>query len=247
MSQFRMRCSAIGKIMTEPRSKSDGPLSIGAKTAIREVAAQDLFGVDFEISDKKIEKGNLVEPESLALYNRVFGRSAVKNTERRSDEFLTGTCDVEDDDEIVDLKSAWSLATYPLLPDDVAAAQRTLYEWQGRGYMRLWNKPRFRVAYCIVDTPEDLCRWEPLPLHSVSHIPEHLRVTTWVIERDMALEAAIVEKVKHASAYYAEVIAEFDRTHPPVRSSHPPKKTADKAATASPTAPADLPEDIFAG
>ena len=38
-------------------------------------------------------------------------------------------------------------------------------------------------------------------------------MTTWAIQRDAAKEAAMVERIKHARAYYAEVIAEFDRMH----------------------------------
>ena len=40
MSEFKIRCSSLGRIMTEPKSKSDWPLSVGAKTAIREIAAE---------------------------------------------------------------------------------------------------------------------------------------------------------------------------------------------------------------
>ena len=47
----------------------------------------------------------------------------------------------------------------------------------------------------------------------VSHIPECMRVTTWRIQRDADKEALITEKVKHARDYFAQVIAEFDRTH----------------------------------
>lgn len=217
MRDLKIRCSAIGLLMTEPKTLKEGPLSVGAKTAIRNIVAQDLFGVDFEIGDKKLEKGKMVEPESLGLFNRVFGRQAVKNTERRHDDFLTGECDTIDDDEIIDLKSAWSVATFPICADDVAAAQRMLYEYQGRGYMRLYNKQRFRIAYCLVDTPESLIGpYEPLPLHIVNHIEEHLRVTTWTIERDLAIEARIVEKVKAARDYYAQIVAEFDRSHRPI-------------------------------
>jgi hypothetical protein len=50
-------------------------------------------------------------------------------------------------------------------------------------------------------------------MHIVNHLPESMRVTTWTVERDLEIEARMVEKVKHARAYYAEVIAEFDRTH----------------------------------
>ena len=101
---------------------------------------------------------------------------------------------------MVDIKTAWSVATFPLSADDVAPAQRTLYEYQLRAYMRLWDKPRAVLAYCLVDTPERLVGYEPLALHIVGHIPEHLRVTTWAVERDAAIEARMLEKIQAARA-----------------------------------------------
>lgn len=245
------RASSFGLLMTEPKSKSE-VLSVGAKTAIRNMAAQAILGVDFEVSDKKLEKGEMVEADSSALFNRVFCRAAVKNTKREQDEFFTGECDHLDAEEIIDIKSAWSAATYPISPEDVPDAQRKLYEFQGRVYMRLYSRPRFRVAYCLVDTPTDLIgKFEPLPLHVVSHIPEHLRVTTWAIERDLAIEAAMVEKARHARAYYAQVLADFDRTHrlpgaadaaitPPWIGSEAPSTAAPAASATKPTTAAKL-------
>jgi hypothetical protein len=210
--ELLIRCSSLGLLMTEPKTKAEGPLSVGAKTAIRKLAAQELFGVDFEVSAKVLEKGNEVEPASLELLNTVRGLSLVKNTERRNDGFITGECDLFDQARNCghDLKSSWSVATFPIAQVD---CEDKLYEWQMRGYMKLWNAPRWEVNYCLVDTPERLIGFEPLALHIVGHIPECMRVTTWVIERDMAKEAAIVEKVKAARDYYAQVIREFDRTH----------------------------------
>ena len=216
MRDLRIRCSALGKIMTEPRSKADGPLSQGAKTYIRELASQAIFGVDFEVSSRQMEKGIECEPDSIDLFNRVFGRDLKKNDERRTDEYLTGESDLPDVDEVVDIKTAWSVATFPLCRDDVTDSQLKLYDWQLVGYMRLWNKPRARLAYCLVDTPERLIGYEPIQLHSVSHIQPYLRVTSWVMERDAAKEALMIEKIKAARAYYAEVLAEFDATHRPL-------------------------------
>lgn len=151
------RASMIGKLMTEPRSKAEGPLSQGARSAIRDLAAQQILGIDFEVSSREMEKGIECEPDSLGLLNRVLGRALVKNTERRSDGYLTGECDLFDADrrEGFDLKTAWSAATFPILPDDIGGSQRTLYEWQCRAYMALWDAPRWSVAYALVNTPSD--------------------------------------------------------------------------------------------
>ena len=188
-------------------------LSVSARTYVRELASQSIFGVDFEVSSREMEKGIECEGDSIALFNSVFGRSLVKNTERKTDDYLSGEADMPDVDEVVDIKTAWSVATFPLSEDDLPDAQRRLYEWQLRAYCRLWDKPRGRLAYCLVNTPENLIRNEPQSLHFVDHIPMCMRVTTWAVERDAAKEAAMVEKIKHARSYYAEVIAEFDRTH----------------------------------
>ena len=209
---MKFRCSSIGKLMTEPRSKSEGVLSVGAKTYIRELAAQEIFGVDFEVSSKYIEKGIEAEGDSIDLLNSVRGLSLVKNTERRDNEFITGECDLFDDDAKRghDIKTSWSIATFPII---VADCEDKLYEWQMRGYMALWDADEWEVNYCLVDTPDRLIGFEPMQLHVVSHLPEWMRVTTWTVKREIEKEAAIYEKVKAANEYLKLVISEFDQTH----------------------------------
>ena len=209
---MKFRCSSLGKLMTEPRSKSEGPLSVGAKTYIRELAAQEIFGVDFVVSSKAMEKGIEAEGDSIDLLNSVRGLSLVKNTERRSNDFITGECDLFDASARRghDIKTSWSIATFPIT---IADCEDKLYEFQMRGYMALWDADEWEVNYCLVDTPERLIAFEPMDLHVVSHLPEWMRVTTWTIKRDLEKEAAIYEKVKAANEYLKLVISEFDQTH----------------------------------
>jgi hypothetical protein len=84
MREVNFRCSSLGRLMTEPKTLKEGPLSVGAKTYIRELAAQEIFGVEFEVSSKHIEKGLLVEGESIALLNRVRGLALEKNIVRHN-------------------------------------------------------------------------------------------------------------------------------------------------------------------
>jgi hypothetical protein len=212
VKQIKFRCSSIGKLMTEPKTLKEGPLSVGAKTYIRELAAQEIFGVDFVVSSKAMEKGIVCEPDSIDLFNRVRGLSLVKNAERRSNEFLTGECDLFNDEARRghDIKTSWSVATFPISTVD---CEDKLYEWQMRGYMALWDAQEWEVNYCLVDTPDKLIGFEPLPLHVVSHIPENMRLTTWCIQRDDEKEAAMYQKVMHARKYFAEVVEQFDQTH----------------------------------
>lgn len=209
---MKFRCSAIGRLMTEPRSKTEGPLSVGARTYIRELAAQEIFGVDFEVSSKAMEKGIECEGDSIQLLNRVRGLSLAKNTERKTNDFITGEADLFDESvkRGHDIKTSWSIATFPITTAD---CEDKLYEWQMRGYMALWDADEWEVNYCLVDTPDRLISFEPMQLHVVSHLPDWMRVTTWTVKRDADKEGAIFEKVKAAREYFAQVIEEFDRSH----------------------------------
>lgn len=212
MSGILFRCSSLGHLMTEPRTKAEGDLSIGARTYLRGLAKEAIYSVDFEISGKEIEKGLRVEGDSIALLNKVRGLSLTKNTERRDNGFITGECDLFDAARRRghDLKSSWSIKTFPgWLADCVSP----LYEWQMRGYMMLWDADEWEVNYALVDTPEDLMRYEPMELHTVSHIPPEHRLTTWLVERDFQKEALIREKVEAARWYYGQLIREFDASH----------------------------------
>lgn len=237
-NEILFRCSSIGRLMTEPKTLKEGPLSVGAKTYIRQIAAQEIFGVDFEVSSKEMEKGIRCEPDSIALLNRVRGLDLTKNTERRSNGLITGECDLFHAPRRRghDLKTSWSIATFPIA---LADCLDKVYEWQMHGYMWLWDASEWEVNYCLVNTPEDLIRREPMTQHFVDHIPERMRVTTWTVQRDSTKEALIAEKVAHARRYFAEVVAEFDRSHRPQTSEFI------AAAPRATVTPAALPESIF--
>lgn len=212
MSEILFRCSSLGKLMTEPRTKAEGILSVGAKSYIRELAQQEIFGIDFEFSSKETQKGIEVEQDSIDLLNSVRGMSLVKNTERRSNGLITGECDLYDaaNRKGYDLKSSWSAKTFP---GWIVDCEDKLYEWQCRGYMMLWTADEWSVVYALVDTPERLIGYEPLQMHVVGHIPSHMRLTEWSIKRDKSKEDQIREKVEAAQAYYRSVIAEFNEIH----------------------------------
>jgi hypothetical protein len=198
--------------MTEPKTKLEGILSVGAKTYIRSLAAQEIFGVDFEVSSAAMEKGTLMEGAAIEMLNRVRGLSLQKNTERKSNGYLAGEADLfyQPKKRGHDIKNSWSLATFPILEAD---CYDKLYEWQMRGYMALWDAEEWEVDYCMLSTPEGLIRYEPQSMHFVDHIPEHLRITSWVVKRDMEKEEMMFKKVKAAREYMRETIEKFAHEH----------------------------------
>lgn len=219
MSIILFRASSIGKMMAEPRTKSEGILSVGARTYIRELAQQEILGMDFEVSSKEMQKGIEVEDQSIALLNRVRGLSLVKNTERRNNGFISGECDLYDATRKRghDLKSSWSAKTFP---GWVIDCEDKLYEWQMRAYMLLWDADEWEVNYALIDTPERLIGYEPLQMHCFGHIPEHMRLTSWLIKRDADKEALMLTKVIAAREYLAQAIEEFHQSHPAARAAN---------------------------
>lgn len=199
---LKIRCSSLSRIMTEPKGK-DEVLSVGAKTYVEDLASEFVYGYTKLISSKEMDKGIIVENASIALLNDVMFTSYVKNTERKTNDWLTGECDIFTGSKIIDIKSSWSLPTFPAT---VRAGRDKDYEWQLRGYMMLWDCDESEIAYCMVTTPDELIRFEPTEIHYVDHIDPALRVTRVPYQRDRALEEKIKQKVEAARAYFDEVV-----------------------------------------
>ena len=198
---MKIRSSALGKIMTNPRSKKE-TLSAGCKTYIKELVKEDLFNYRTTIDSKYLTKGIDMEDTSIDLYNEVHGTLYLKNTERLSNEFITGECDINAEDKIIDIKSSWSLETFPASPEDVNNKD---YEWQLRAYMWLYDKPKAELAYCMVSTPDYLLKeWDNWDIHKVDKHDPFLRVTTISFERDTEKEELIAQRVIECRDFYNE-------------------------------------------
>ena len=61
---LRIRCSAIGNIMTNARSKTE-TLSKTTKKYIQELALEDVYGIKKDFTNKYIQKGNEVERDGI--------------------------------------------------------------------------------------------------------------------------------------------------------------------------------------
>lgn len=203
------RASSLADIMTEPKAKTE-TLSVGAKTAIAKLAKEAVYGYDERISSKPMQKGIQVEDQSIELLNSVLFTSYTKNTERKTNEWITGECDIFTGSKIIDIKSSWSLATFPALAED---GENKTYTWQLAAYMWLWDVDSAAIAYCLVSTPEELIGYEDRQLHVIDHITPELRVTIVNQERDKAMEAKIVEKVEAGREYYRQVIERIANEH----------------------------------
>lgn len=211
-----IRCSSISQIMTKPRSKG-AEWSATAETAMLEAARERLFNVRKDLGDMKyIQKGIMCEDAGIQLYNDVFmyDLKKVEASERRHNGIITGEPDLiaTGSQKGVDIKVAWSLLTFPLTEDQ---AGKKAYEWQARGYMCLFDLPEWEIAYCAVDTPEELVKpWDNPEHHYIDPaIPMHHRITVARYTRDMEIEQEMLEKCEKANHRIDELVKEFAETH----------------------------------
>lgn len=157
MSEILFRCSSLGYIMTESRSKSE-PLSETAKTHCIDVMVSERYGRHTDIDNKYIRKGLAVEEDSITLYSRVKKIYFSKNEMHLLNGYIKGTPDlyigeaINKADVIIDIKSSWDIFTYfrAIQPERINAK----YYWQLQGYMALTGASEARVAYCLVNTPD---------------------------------------------------------------------------------------------
>ena len=205
---MKFRASSLGKLMTSSRTKGEA-LSQTAKSYIIQLAKENFYGYRTELNNKYVLKGLEQEQDSIDLLNAVRFEKYVKNQERASNEYLTGCCDIITDDLILDLKTSWSLDTFPATSYELKDLND--YEWQGRAYMYLYDRPTFELCYVMVSThPEFLSQYDPMDIHEVDHIDPAKRITSIRFERDKELEIRMEEKLLAASLFYEEVYNQLE-------------------------------------
>lgn len=157
MKQFKIRASQIGKIMTNPRIKSE-VLSQTTKSYCEQWVKEQIYNRRYEFSSKYTEKGNTVEDNAIDLISEHLynGMLMIKNDDYFENDFCTGTPDIIIKDEIIDNKSSWDCFTFPLFDTELNKD----YYWQMQGYMWLTGYNRAKVIYTLMDTPYNIIESE---------------------------------------------------------------------------------------
>jgi len=145
------RCSSLGYIMTEPKSKSEA-ISETAKTHLIDVFVSNKYGRNTDVFNRYTAKGMMVEEDSLTLYSRFKGKFYKKNELRIANGWISGCPDIILNDLVVDIKSSWDIYTF----FRNTAKLNKQYYWQLQGYMALTGKETSKLAYCLVNTPDIL-------------------------------------------------------------------------------------------
>lgn len=224
-----IRCSSLSCLFTEPQSKADreaGLLSKTAKTHLIEVYARELWGMEKDIVTKQMRKGIEAEEQGIALLSIIDGIKYSKNEERLENDYISGHADVVHLDTVTDLKISWDAFTF--LPKLIEEVDKCYY-YQVQGYMWLWDKPKARISYALVNTPDNIIEGEKYRLlrsmdvvseespeyikaarklennMKFDRIPIHQRVIHHYVDRNDDIINMIPSKVEKAREFLHEI------------------------------------------
>jgi len=207
LPEFKIRCSAIGQIMTNSRTK--GQLSKTAQSYVETWIKEQIYKRRKVVTTKYMDKGNMVEDESISFAGRVLNADISKNEQRYENELLVGTPDVITEDYVIDVKNSWDCFTFPLFYENVPNKD---YFYQAQGYMALTGLSHYKLIYTLLDTPDSLIEREfkyasELDFDSFaknyrySEIDEAYRIRIFEIERDDDVIDAINGRVIECREY----------------------------------------------
>jgi len=155
-----IRASSVGYLMTEPVTKADKEAGLLSKTTqkhLLDVYIAEKYGRKKDIQTKQMKKGVEVEQESIDLLSMYLKMPFNKNEQRFTNDFISGLPDIIDNDRIIDIKSSYDLWTFiGNIPDKLD----NLYYWQMQSYMWLTGTKSAVIAYCLVNTPENIIEQE---------------------------------------------------------------------------------------
>lgn len=194
-----------------------------SETCITEIETwmkEQLYGNYHGFSSKYTTKGLMCEDEAIQFASKYYGweSNVKKNTERKTNEFITGECDVNLHELIADIKNCWSEKTFPLFSKDIPIDG---YGYQGLGYLELYTKPKFQLTYTLMDAPDllvdqearrkqyelgldevDFELWEEVKNKmTFSHLPDELRIKSYFLDYDISVIESIYSKIEDIRKY----------------------------------------------
>lgn len=230
-STFKFRASAVHKLITEPKGaaeKKAGELSQTAKSYLKELYIEAVWGLSRDIQTAAMDKGKLTEEQSLTLLSRMDKKLYIKNRDRVENQWFSGEPDIFEGESIrqakyiIDAKSSftpWSF--FAVFGEKLNPEYRT----QLNIYFDLCNCEEGEVSYCLNNTPEHivndqkrrifyemnagteespeyLAACEEIELcNRFDHIPLHQRRIKFPVSRDQELIDLAKTKVEKGREY----------------------------------------------
>lgn len=182
-NSIKFRASSWGNLLTEPRTKGEGALSVTCQKELLKIYSQEIYGRKKDITTKQMDKGIQVEDDSITLFSKVTGDFYFKNDERLENDWCCGHPDIYkgdnilNADELYDIKSSWELDSF--LPKLIESPDKG-YVAQLNAYYSLTGAKTGGIVYCLVSAPQNIVESEKKSLlwkmNVISELsPEYVR------------------------------------------------------------------------
>jgi hypothetical protein len=197
---FKCRASALGKLMTNPRSKSE-TLSQTTKSYLEEWVKEQIYGIKKQINSKYLQKGLALEDQAIEFYSVAMDKDfMIKNLDHFEDDFFTGTPDCMHEGIVYDFKTSWDCFTFPLFDQEPDMG----YYYQLQVYMHLTGLRKAKLVYTLQDTPDYLTHEEPV---SYAHVDNSYRVKEFEIEYDPMVIETAKARIQECRDYVKELLS----------------------------------------
>lgn len=211
------RCSSLADLIGNPKGKGEF-ITETAKSKIRAIAKEDLYGFKSFTGNQYTNKGLMLEDIAIEMSGKMRLKPYKKHVGRIENELITGECDILDlpNKLIIDTKCTWDIGTHPFFEDEANdKVKKSGYDIQLQAYMWLYDCEVANVDFWLFPVPLELTKdWDDREqlIDLVEAIPIKERLTTVVIERDESIIERIKEKIPHCQAYYDKLVGERNGT-----------------------------------
>lgn len=196
---FKIRASASGQIMTNPRSKTE-LLSETTKSYVYDWLKEQIYGYRKQLNNKYVNKGLQLEDKAIDKAIEVLNIPfAIKNEKYYEDDFFCGTPDLIVDGIVYDIKCSWDCFTFPLFDTEIPTKG---YFYQLQVYMHLLGLQKAKLVYVLLNTPEELTYEEK---HDYSDIDEKYKIKTFEIDYDAEVIADLQQRVENIRKFITTI------------------------------------------
>jgi hypothetical protein len=131
--------------------KLNPQLSKTCISELRKIHREEKYNRVFRFTNKYVQKGIQCEEDAITLLSLHLNIPLIKyKGDRAFGSHFQGMPDIVRKEEGDDVKSSWSLATFPFAGDPLDS----IYEWQNIAYMDLFKKEKWNTWHCLINATE---------------------------------------------------------------------------------------------
>lgn len=160
-STVKFRASSWGSLLADPKDateKKNGGLGLTCKKELLKIYRKIVYDWDEDdITTAEMEKGTLVQADSIFMYSKVVGEIFYENTQHLTNEWFCGTPDLSNSEDIMqasqvdDMKNSYLLSSFD---DKTVESVTKAQKCQLNVYYSLTGAQKGNIVHALMSLPE---------------------------------------------------------------------------------------------